>query len=229
LTIAIILTADDYRDSMVARGSAVKKFQILTSVFALVFFATGYAQVHGQANISAPAAMEIALAMTGGGTVNSLELVSGATGLMYQIVIVNNAIRYEVSVDAQTGAIVRLSTGQTGAPPVAVPQQGVQPQGGGVHVGNVVPRPPARHGGPANPPISAQRAVELARNHLVAMGVTHARFDYVYMDIERGRWVWSVEFDGCGRDYEFYVDVITGEFLEAPGMDGCSRGDRGRR
>ena len=212
------------------RGMHMKK--ILTSVFALAFFAAVTTQAHGQTGISAPQAMEIALAMTGGGTVNSLELDAGtgAAESMFRIVIVNNAVRYEVSVNAQTGVIVRLSTGQVGAPPAAavqpVPRQGAQPHGGGVHVGNVVPRPPARQGGPANPPISAQRAVELARNHLVSMGVTHARFDYVYMDIERGRWVWSVEFDGRGRDYEFYIDVNTGEFLEAPGMGGRGRGGR---
>jgi len=81
---------------------------------------------------------------------------------------------------------------------------------------NITPRAPARSGGPTNPAITAQRAVELARDHLIAIGVTNARFDYVYMDIERGTWVWSVEFDGQGRSYEFYVDVQTGAFLKSP-------------
>ena len=82
---------------------------------------------------------------------------------------------------------------------------------------NIIPAPPARAGGPENPSISAQRAVELARYHLIFIGVSHARFEYVYMDMERGTWVWSVEFDGHGRSYEFYVDVSTGDFLKAPG------------
>jgi len=81
---------------------------------------------------------------------------------------------------------------------------------------NITPRPPVRTGGPANPAISAQRAVELARDHLISIGVTSARFDYIYMDIERGTWVWSVEFDGQGRSYEFYINVETGAFLQAP-------------
>ena len=81
---------------------------------------------------------------------------------------------------------------------------------------SITPRPPARAGGPANPAISAQRAVELARDHLISIGATSARFDYIYMDLERGTWVWSVEFDGSGRSYEFYVNVETGAFLQAP-------------
>ena len=81
---------------------------------------------------------------------------------------------------------------------------------------NITPRPPARQGGPTNTAISSQTAVELARDHLVSIGVTDARFNYVYMDIENGVWVWSVEFDGQGRSYEFYVDVNTGAFIQAP-------------
>ena len=101
--------------------------------------------------------------------------------------------------------------------PVQTPQPPQTGQQGNITIpNNITPRPPARTGSPTNPPISAQRAVELARDHLVSIGVTNARFDYVYMDLERGSWVWSVEFDGQGRSYEFYVDVNTGEFLKAP-------------
>ena len=82
--------------------------------------------------------------------------------------------------------------------------------------GHVVPRQPARSGGPQNPPITAQNAVELAYNHLIENGVSNIRFDYVYMDLERGIWVWSVEFDGNGRSYEFYIDVNTGAFVQSP-------------
>jgi len=86
----------------------------------------------------------------------------------------------------------------------------------------IVPRAPAVAGGPEDPPVSAQRAVELAHEHLSAIGVQQARFDYVYMDRENGVWVWSVEFDGPGRSYEFYVDVNTGRFLKAPQTSGAS-------
>jgi uncharacterized membrane protein YkoI len=56
----------------------------------------------------------------------------------------------------------------------------------------------------------------LARDHLISIGVTDARFDYVYMDREGQVWVWSVEFDSGGRSYEFYVNVETGAFLRSP-------------
>ena len=184
----------------------MKKYRILAGIFALAFFVASQAQ--GQANISAPEAIEIALSVTGGGAVNSLELIAGATGPVYNIVVTNNSARYDVSVNARTGELVGL---RMETPPAVATRPGSQP------VGTVVPRPPARQGGPANPPISAQRAVELAGEHLASIGVTHAWFDYVYMDRERGRWVWSVEFDSHRGDYEFYIDVNTGEFLKAPG------------
>ncbi|MCL2575382.1 MAG: PepSY domain-containing protein [Defluviitaleaceae bacterium] len=83
---------------------------------------------------------------------------------------------------------------------------------------NIVPRAAARSGAPTNPAITAQRAVEMARDHLIEIGVATARFDYIYMDLERGDWVWSVEFDGQGRSFEFYIDVNTGVFVQAPQM-----------
>ncbi|MCL1935392.1 MAG: stalk domain-containing protein [Defluviitaleaceae bacterium] len=81
---------------------------------------------------------------------------------------------------------------------------------------NIVPRSPSRAGSPQNPAISATRAVELAVNHLNSLGVASARFDYIYMDWDNGRWVWSIEFDGAGRSYEFYIDVNTGALVLAP-------------
>jgi len=88
-------------------------------------------------------------------------------------------------------------------------------QADGIYVpDNIVPRNPQVAGGPENPAISAQRAAELAGDHLVAEGITEARFDYIYMDREHGTWVWSVEFDGPGLSYEFYIDVQTGAIVD---------------
>jgi len=88
-------------------------------------------------------------------------------------------------------------------------------QTGNIHLpDNIVPRSPRSLGGPENPAISAQRAAELARDHLVSEGITEARFDYIYMDREHGTWVWSVEFDGPGLSYEFYIDVQTGAIVD---------------
>ncbi|MCL2415535.1 MAG: stalk domain-containing protein, partial [Defluviitaleaceae bacterium] len=117
---------------------------------------------------------------------------------------VANAMGFGVAWD-EAANTVRLTSGSSTA------------QAGNITIpANITPRPPARAGGPSNPAVSARRAVELARDHLISIGVTSARFDYVYMDIERGTWVWSVEFDGQGRSFEFYVDVQTGAFLQAP-------------
>jgi len=183
--------------------------------FAAVLFFT--VQVYSQV-LSVPEAREAALAITGGGTITSLELTPGDAGSVYHIVIVNNAVRYEVTINAQTGDVLRLTSAPAGTAPVAQPgaqaSPSPSPQPGGIFIGNVVPRPPSRPGGPANPPVSAQRAVEIARDHLVSIGVTNVRFDYVYLDWERGRWVWSVEFDGRGWDYEFYIDVNTGAIID---------------
>jgi len=191
--------------------------KIFTLTAALFLIAAVYAQVpaYGQ-NISAIEARDIALSMTEGGTISSLELVNeDSVGPVYRIVVINNNVMYEVSVNARTGDIFRLtsSSGQVPPPQTAAPAAAAQQQSG-IVIGTVRPRLPARFGGPANPPVSAQRAVEIARDHLVSIGVTHARFDYVYMDRERGLWVWSVEFDGRGRDYEFYIDVNTGAIVQ---------------
>ena len=131
---------------------------------------------------------------------------------------VANAMGFDVTWEGATNTVHLTSRTGNVMPNYPAHQQTPQApaQAGGITIGNVVPRAPARAGGPANPAISAQRAVELARDHLVANGVASARFDYVYMDIENGVWVWSVEFDGQGRSFEFYVNVNTGAFVRAP-------------
>ena len=79
-------------------------------------------------------------------------------------------------------------------------------------------RSPGAAGGPVNPAISSDWAVELAFDHLEAIGIRDAAFGYIYMDREQGRWVWSVELRHAGRALEFYIDVQTGEFLKAPNI-----------
>ncbi|MDR0511480.1 MAG: PepSY domain-containing protein [Treponema sp.] len=183
------------------------KRKILMCAFVFFFFAVSvYAQT-----ITAAQAGERAVSMVGGGTVSSLELVNQAgVGQVYRIVVINNAVRYDVTISV-TGDVISLTSGHAGAIAGAV----TPAQHDGIFIGTVVPRPPRRSGSPANPAISAQRAVEIARDHLVSIGVTQARFDYVYMDWERGRWVWSVEFDAPrGVSYEFYIDVSSGAIVE---------------
>jgi len=199
----------------------------VAAAFALALFAAAPATAQGQA-LSAADAIARALEAAGGGRAVSLELAGDpSSGLEYRIAIEQGAMRFDVTVSASTGAISRLSaaaqaapqaapqTAPQAAPPAAAQGRAAPRQDGGIYIGAVVPRPPAVRGGPENPPISAQRAAEIARDHLLAIGAAGARLDYVYMDRERGRWVWSVEFDGGrGRDYEFYIDASTGAILK---------------
>jgi len=144
------------------------------------------------------------------GTVTAVAANTGQEELQQQI----NELRQLIEL------LLQLQT----SPAPAATQQPVAPaQQGSIAIpANVVPRPPARTGGPLNPAISAQRAVELSRDFLVANGVTNAWFDYVYMDVEQGVWVWSVEFDGPGRSFEFYVNLNSGAFVQTPWGVGTS-------
>jgi hypothetical protein len=132
---------------------------------------------------------------------------------------VANATGFDVAWDGTTNTVHLTSRAGSGVGvvPNYPAHQPTPPPATSGSWSHVVPRSPARSGGPANPPISAQRAVELAHAHIVSLGVTDYRFDYIYMDIERGTWVWSVEFDSrTHRSLEFYVDVNTGAFLKSP-------------
>ena len=64
--------------------------------------------------------------------------------------------------------------------------------------------------------LTSDQAIELARTHLVSIGINNPTFRYSYSDRENGVAVWSIEFRYGGRDLEFYVVKATGEFLKAP-------------
>ena len=196
---------------------------------------TNSPQQGGVHQISSQIARDIAVDFVGYGTVHDINAFTNEGVLTFEVDIRHNSIRYVVLVSAESGNVSRLSRYKDDTPldersnnlnvisdyptyqtndelPSVIPTRG----GNNIPISNIVPRSPARQGGPTNPSISAQDAVSLAYNHLLSIGVSGARFDYVYMDLERNTWVWSVEFDGGGRSYEFYVNVETGEFLQAP-------------
>ena len=188
--------------------------KILTGILALSLFVIGSAHIYGQANISVPQAREVALAMTGGGTINSLQLTSGPGGPVYQVVVLNNAVRYEILINAQTGEVIGLNSGQAaGLPAVTM----APPPGGGV--GNVMPMSPQpRQGGGgrhANAQVSRERAIEIAYAHLRSRGFHSAAFRTDSgIDWERGRWVWELEFRDVGTVIEFYIDINTGDIVK---------------
>lgn len=184
--------------------------------------------------ISSQRAREIAVEFVGYGVANDVIAFTDAGALTFEVDVRHEDIRYVIQINAESGNVTRLDRHvepeviianlpvEAEQIPEEVQEQAAespteQPQAANnTTFSNVTPRAPARAGGPLNPSISAQRAVELAHEHLVAIGAANARFDYVYMDMERSTWVWSVEFDSQGRSYEFYVDVSTGAFLKYP-------------
>ena len=170
----------------------------------------------GIPSISGQRAREIAVELVGYGEARDVLLFLDEGVLTFEVDVRHGTRRYMVYVDASDGEFISISRFEDGMPGDEPGLSAIPPIGNIIIPENIVPGPPARPGGPASPAISAQRAVELAAAHLVSIGVQNARFDYVYMDIENGVWVWSVEFDGQGREYEFYINVNTGAFLQAP-------------
>ena len=189
----------------------------LTALVSLLLGDSEGAQQAGVPSISGQRAREIAIELVGYGVARDVLLFSEDGVLQFEVDVRHLNRRYMVYINAIDGEFISISRFDDGLPDDEPGVAATPPPSGNIIIPeNIVPGPPARPGGPASPAISAQRAVELARDHLISIGVEHARFDYVYMDIENGVWVWSVEFDGQGREFEFYVDVNTGAFLQAP-------------
>ena len=188
------------------------KRKILIGIFTAAFFA---AQLHAQ-TISAAQAMETALSVTGGGTISSLELFADpAIGPVYQIVVVNNNIRHDVSINAATGELIRLTAGQPAAE--SAPGRHVTRQGIDLTALGITPAPPPhrfRLFRPRNPPVSRANAVEIGYLFLASQGFPHATFrrhDGVERDY--GRWAWELYFLDGWTEIELYVDMHSGEVV----------------
>jgi len=183
--------------------------KILTIVLATSLFVVGHAQVHGQ-TIPALEAREIALSMVGGGDVTGLELVSDPViGQVYNVVVVNNAVRYEVSINAATGEVFRLiSAGQArpdSVPPAAAPA--AAPGGPVVQHddGRRIRRNPFRRN------ITREQAVQIGLDFLASQGFYGATFRrHSGIDFEWGVWSWEIYFNYFGREIELYIDMHTG-------------------
>ena len=169
-----------------------------TLALAVIFFAAGSVQAADRF-IPAAEAGELAVAAVGGGTLNSLELVSGgADGVqVYRMTVVNGGVSYEVSLNARTGEITGISMIQAGAPAAA----------GGTVRHNRLSRP-------SNPLVSRAAAIEIAYAYLASRGMDASFRRDSGMDWERGRWVWELEFRAGRTEIEFYIDVQTGEIVK---------------
>jgi len=199
--------------------------KVTISIFSLfVFFSI---QIHAQ-NISAVEARDIALGITGGGELVSLELVTeSAIGPVYQIVIAGDNVQHNVSINAATGEIFALTSGQTGA--AAPAQQTAQVtadtaarhfnrQGIDLTALGITPAPPPhwfRLTRPRNPPVSRANAVEIGYLFLTSRGFPHANFRRHQLFAERdyGRWAWQLYFMDGWREIELYIDMHSGDVV----------------
>jgi len=187
--------------------------KIFNVVFALTIFAIGNTQLYGQA-VSAIEARDLAISVVGGGTVTELELTHDpAGGSVYHIVVVNNYVRYDVFINAGTGEVFRLTTGQ-------VPLGEVQPVGTG-------PTPAASPAtasqdnrtqrvrrNPFRPRVSRAEAVEIGYAFLAYRGFPNASFRrHSGIDFEWGRWAWELYFWDIGLEIELYIDMHTGDVV----------------
>lgn len=166
--------------------------KILTVLIVFAVFAAVHAQSVSAQTVSAVQAGEIAVGAAGGGSVDSLKMITvGVQGWVYRIVVADGDMRYEVFVNAGSGEVSSLKS-WTDWP---------------------------RSSMPANPAVSASRAEEIAKLHLDSQGFAQAGRDKrTKLDWEMGRWVWELEYkQGRGRDkmeFDFYIDAETGEILK---------------
>ena len=145
--------------------------------------------------ISVPQAREIALSFTGGGTISGLELISDVgRGLVYRIVIVNDAARYEVSLNARTGDIFRLTVAEAA---------------------DMLALDIAWIGGDAvQPPLNQPRLDEAASAALAIAGGGTVR--HICLDWERGVAVYHVRVYRNGSRIDYHLDrgnlAVVGEY-----------------
>ena len=73
-----------------------------------------------------------------------------------------------------------------------------------------------RNNRPTNPPISLERAIEIAYEDLAARNITASFRTHSGMDWERNQWVWELEFrPTTGRGViEYYINVNTGVIVK---------------
>ncbi|MCL1991752.1 MAG: PepSY domain-containing protein [Spirochaetes bacterium] len=178
------------------------------AVFASPLFAQDGVQYEQLPAISALEARDIALAMTDGGTVTSLEI-EETPGVppVFNITIVNAGTIFDISISAETGGVLRMASfnaevlpGVSAAPPATV----------------VAQERPRRIMGIFRPNISRDQAVEIAYAHLASRNIQASFLTDSGIGLERGRWVWELEFRSNSRAgiYEVYVSTRNGEIIK---------------
>ena len=200
-----------------------KKFLLVALIVTIATFTSACATVESplpldesleqvnQSEISVSQARDIAIAAVGGGDVVSLSVEAESDDMQFHISVMYNDNLYEVALNAQTGRLMRIRSNYTLGEQIdesALFSDADQPEA--IYAVN---RTVSATTPTAGDPISRERAIELAREHLNSIGRGNAVFRYAYADIDDGRPVWSVEFAG---GLEFYVCRNTGEFFKSP-------------
>ena len=177
------------RSSIPSWGIALTLAAVLTAgAFSTVNASPQAAESASARPISVPEAREAALSMAGGGTVSALELLSyTGRGLVYHIVVVNDAARYEIFMDAHTGDIFRFTSGK--AP-------------------GMLALDIAWLGGDAvQPSVNRPRLDEAAAAALAASGGGMVR--HICLDWERGTAVYHVRVYHNGNRIDYHLDRST--------------------
>jgi len=163
------------------------------------------------AQTTALQARDTALELTQGGVVMGLNQVNEGGQPLHHVTIDNN-VRFDVFISVGSGDVVRVATSQI--PGQAAGQATGQQNWQTAPAQSWSSPSPRRAGMPANPAISRDAAINIAHNFLTSNGFAPGQLRSAHMDWERGRWVWEVEFRNGRIEYEFYIDVNTGEIVK---------------
>jgi uncharacterized membrane protein YkoI len=113
-------------------------------------------------------------------------------------------------VDVNTGVFLKSPQGTTSIA-VATPTPTTSPQP------TASPSVSGQGSRPSNPAISLDRAIEIAYADIASRGINATYRTNSGMSLERGQWVWELEFRTQGERMpiiEFYINVDNGNIVK---------------
>ena len=185
--------------------------------------------------ISGQRAREIAVELVGYGEARDVLLFIEEGVLQFEVDVRHLNRRYMVYIDAINGEFISISRFDDGLqgdesevaatpPSEAVSQPSPLPQASPSPSPQASPSPsphaspsPGQTGRPVNPAISLERAIEIGYEELARRGHTGSFRNHSGMDLERGQWVWELEFRVSGGRLplvEMYINVDTGAVVK---------------
>ena len=142
-------------------------------------------------NLSSERAEAIAIAYVGGGTVvrNESSDEDDVSSSLFLVRVSYRDINYQVEIDRKTGEITDLFT---------ISDLDEQSQVSDDTI------------------ITMEDAIDIAQDYLESNDLTGATLTSAYLSMENDVEVWNIEFDLGGTNYEFHINVLTGELLLTP-------------